>query len=121
MTRTRLATAAVVGALALTTVSPAGGAPTATAAPAKLPAPLTNTAHLDFLGDTVAPPQQARHTTWKLDSKAEVGVLWTYADRNDDGSFRRVGGGNYDADTDTYGQGAFNADDVSRAAVVYLR
>ena len=121
MTRTRLAAAAAVGALALTTLAPAGGTPTATAAPARLPALLTNTAHLDFLGDTVAPPQQARHTTWKLESKPEVGVLWTYADRNDDGSFRRVGGGDYDADTDTYGQGAFNADDVSRAAVVYLR
>ena len=48
-------------------------------------------------------------------------MLWTYADRNADGSFRRLGGGTYDAATDTYGQGAFNADDISRAAVVYLR
>ena len=48
-------------------------------------------------------------------------MLWTYADRNADGSYRRIGGGPYDAATDTYGQGAFNADDISRAAVVYLR
>ena len=48
-------------------------------------------------------------------------MLWTYADRQDDGSYKRVGGGPYDADTDTYGQGAFNADDMARAAVVYLR
>ena len=33
----------------------------------------------------------------------------------------RVGGGTYDPVTDTYAQGAFNADDVSRAAVVYIR
>ena len=48
-------------------------------------------------------------------------MLWTYADRNADGSYRRIGGGPYDAATDTYGQGAFNADDIARAAVVYLR
>ncbi len=82
---------------------------------------LTNLAHLDFLGDEVAPPTQARHTTYRLASRPEVGVLWTYADRQPDGSFHRVGGGTYDAATDTYGQGAFNADDLARAAVVYLR
>ncbi len=32
-----------------------------------------------------------------------------------------MGGGAYDAATDTWGQGAFNADDVARAAVVYVR
>jgi len=80
-----------------------------------------NLAHLDFLGDTVAPPSQAGHTTWRLDDEPSIGVLWTYADRNADGSYRRVGGGEYDAAADTYSQGAFNADDISRAAVVYLR
>jgi hypothetical protein len=48
-------------------------------------------------------------------------VLWTYADRQPDGSYRRIGGGTYDPATDTYGQGAYNADDIARAAVVYLR
>jgi hypothetical protein len=80
-----------------------------------------NLAHLDFLGDRVAPPSQAGHTTWQSAREPSVGVLWTYADRNADGSYRRVGGGAYDAATDTYAQGAFNADDLSRAAVVYLR
>jgi hypothetical protein len=80
-----------------------------------------NLAHLDFLGEQVAPPVQAGHTTWRLEQEPEIGMLWTYADRNADGSYRRIGGGPYDAATDTYGQGAFNADDVSRAAVVYLR
>jgi hypothetical protein len=98
-------------------------APHAEAGPtaATPPARLTNLDHLDFLGDTVTPPQQDGHTTYRLDSEPSVGTLWTYADHNADGSFRRVGGGTYDAATDTYGQGAFNADDMARAAVVYLR
>jgi hypothetical protein len=81
-------------------------------------APLTNTAHLDFLGDTVSPPPQAGHASF---GSEPIGVLWTYADRNADGSYRRVGGGAFDAVTNTYGQGAFNADDIARAAVVYVR
>ncbi len=81
-------------------------------------APLTNTAHLDYLGETVSPPAQAGHTTY---GSQPLGVLWTYADRQADGSYKRIGGGPYDAATDTYGQGAFNADDIARAAVVYLR
>ena len=47
-------------------------------------------------------------------------MLWTYAEPRN-GVLTRVGGGPYDPVTDTYGQGAFNADDVSRAAVVYIR
>jgi hypothetical protein len=80
-----------------------------------------NLAHLDFLGDAVAPPGQAGHTTWRLDREPSIGVLWTYANRDADGSYRRIGGGDHDATTNTYAQGAFNADDISRAAVVYLR
>ena len=82
---------------------------------------LTNLDHLDFLGDTVTPPEQDGHTTYRLDSEPSVGTLWTYADHRDDGSFKRVGGGTYDPATDTYGQGAFNSDDIARSAVVYLR
>ncbi len=82
-------------------------------------APLTNTAHLDFLGATVVPPAQPGHTTYRAGEP--LGVLWTYADRQADGSYNRVGGGKFDAATNTYGQGAFNADDIARAAVVYLR
>ena len=95
------------------------GLPTASTAAAA--EPLTNLAHLDFLQDDVAPPPQEGHTTYRLAEEPEIGVLWTYADRNADGTYRRVGGGPYDEATDTWGQGAFNADDVSRAAVVYLR
>lgn len=109
----RLRATVVTVALALSTVV---AAPVSAA-----PAPLTNLAHLDFLGDTVTPPAQPGHTTYRLDAEPAVGVLWTYADRRDDGHYDRIGGGDYDAATDTYSQGAFNADDVARAAVVYLR
>lgn len=88
---------------------------------ASAPDPLTNLAHLDFLGDTVTPAEQVGHTTYRLAEEPELSVLWTYADRRDGGVYERVGGGPYDAATDTWGQGAFNADDLSRAAVVYLR
>src|SRR5665648_180170 len=83
--------------------------------------PLTNLAHLDFLGDTVAPSEQAGHTTYRLAEEPEVGVGPEHADLRDGGVYERIGGGAYDAATDTWGQGAFNADDLSRAAVVYLR
>jgi hypothetical protein len=95
------------------------GHPTATTAAAD--EPLTNLAHLDFLQDDVTPPDQDDHTTYRLAEEPSIGVLWTYADRNSDGTYRRVGGGPYDPATNTWSQGAFNADDVSRAAVVYLR
>jgi hypothetical protein len=84
-------------------------------------AALTNLAHLDFLRDRVTPPPQEGHTTYRLPEIPYIGVLWTYAEPNPDGTFRRVGGGSYDPETNTWGQGAYNADDISRAAVVYLR
>ncbi len=83
--------------------------------------PLTNLAHLNFLGDSVAPPVQDGHTTFRLTEEPEIGVLWTYADRRDGGVYERVGGGPLDVATNTWGQGAFNTDDLTRAAVVYLR
>ena len=49
----------------------------------------------------MAPPKQAGHTTYRLAQEPEIGTLWTYADRQPDGSFKRVGGGAYDAATDT--------------------
>ena len=82
-------------------------------------APLTNTAHLDFLGATVTPPAQAGHTTYR--PSEPLGVLWTYADRNADGSYGASAAAPTTPATNTYGQGAFNADDIARAAVVYLR
>jgi hypothetical protein len=107
-----------VGAIAALTASSGLVIPTAGRAQT---APLTNLAHLDWLGDKVTPPAQEGHTTYLLGEEPEIGVLWTYADRQADGTYRRIGGGVYDPATDTWGQGAFNADDISRAAVVYVR
>ena len=83
--------------------------------------PLANMAHLNWLGAAVTPPAQAGHTTYRIEQQPNVNVLWTYAEPNGDGTFRHVGGGEYDAATNTYGQGAYNADDMARASVVYLR
>ncbi|MFG1955541.1 hypothetical protein [Micromonospora sp. NPDC048830] len=67
-------------------------------------APLTNLSHLDFLRVTVAPPAQAGHTTYRLAAEPGIGVLWTYAEPDADGTYRRVGGGRYDPATDTWGR-----------------
>jgi len=85
------------------------------------PEPLANTAHLDFLLDTATPPEQPGHTTYRLAEEPELVLPWTYADARPGGTFERVGGGSFDPATGDWGQGAYNADDVSRAAVVYLR
>jgi hypothetical protein len=82
--------------------------------------PLTNLAHLDFLTTRVTPPRQAGHTTYRMGSDPSITTLWVYATALGGGGFTRVGGGAYDAVTRTYGQGAFDADDMARAAVVYL-
>jgi hypothetical protein len=125
---------AVVGVVALAgglglTAAPASAAP-ASAAPATPAsakpaasgtAPLTNLAHLDFLLDSVAPASTAGHTTYRLGAEPTITMPWVYANANDDGSFTRVGGGDLDTATGHYGQGAFDSDDISRAAVVYLR
>lgn len=112
----------VTAALAL----PAAAA-TATAADssrtAAAPAKLTNLAHLDFLLDDVPLLTGiAGHTTYRQDTEPSARAPWVYADRQTDGTFSRVGGGPItDAARGWYAQGAFDADDISRAAVVYLR
>lgn len=88
---------------------------------AAAPAPLTNLDHLDFLGDRVAVQTVPGHTTYRLAEQPEVGVLWVYADARPGGAFERVGGGGLDPATGHWGQGSYDADDISRAAVVYLR
>lgn len=120
--RSTVRTLATLG-LAVALLQPGAAlAASAAEAPPAPPAPqLTNLAHLDFLGDTVSPPEQAGHTTYDLAEQPDLGVLWTYADRRDGGVYERVGGGPHDTATDTWGQGAFNTDDLTRAAVVYLR
>lgn len=107
----RLRVLALVLALAAGVVTPAAAADR----------PLTNLAHLDFLGDRVAVAPTAEHTTYRLDAEPEVGVLWVYADHRGGGNYGRVGGGAFDPATGHWGQGSYDADDISRAAVVYLR
>ncbi|MBC3763256.1 hypothetical protein ACUN7V_07595 [Quadrisphaera oryzae] len=94
---------------------------------------LANTGHLTTLTTRVAPPAQAGHTTYRLAEEPELGVLWTYAEPSQpSGSASRpgvtskdgwdlLGGGTYDAATGRWTQGAFNADDVTRAAVAFTR
>lgn len=91
------------------------------AARTETPEKLTNIAHLDFLGDTVDPPERAGHTTYRLAEEPQLRVLWTYAEPDGTGNYVRIGGGTYNLETNTYGQGAYNTDDLTRAAVVYIR
>ena len=94
----------------------------ATAPAAVAAAPLTNLAHLDFLLDEATLPAEVEgHTTYRLADEPTLILPWTYADAQPDGTFRLVGGGPLDEATNTWGQGAYNADDIARAAVVYLR
>lgn len=91
------------------------------AAQAKAASRLTNLDHLDHLTAMVRLPDTPAHSTYRLTQEPLVGQLWVYADVQPDGSYRPVGGGTYDSATNTWGQGAYDADDVARAAVVYLR
>jgi hypothetical protein len=115
-------TVVVLASLTVALVGVPIGHSTSAVAVDDAPPPLTNLAHLDWLGDSVDPPEETEplHTTYRLAEEPEIGVLWTYAEPRD-GVLTRVGGGTYDTATETYGQGAFNADDVARAAVVYIR
>ena len=112
---------AVAGAAAPAAPAPVPALGVPAAAPTAAGSALTNLDHLDWLTVPVSPSAQAGHTTYRLAAEPEVAMPWTYAEPTDDGGFRHVGGGAYDAETDTWSQGAFNADDISRAAVVYLR
>ncbi|MRG59168.1 hypothetical protein GE115_04695 [Agromyces sp. CFH 90414] len=109
-----LAAALAAGALAATAPPPAAAeVPEASA--------LANLDHLDFLLDTATPTPEPGHTTYRLAEEPELVQPWTYADARPGGTFERVGGGPLDPVTGDWGQGAYNADDTSRAAVVYLR
>jgi len=117
----RALTLVVTLTLGLSLVGPTSQAVGATGLATVPAAPLTNLAHLNFLATEVEVPVTAEHSSYRLDSEKAVGVLWVYADARPGGTFERVGGGPYDAATNTYSQGAYDADDISRAAVVYLR
>lgn len=81
---------------------------------------LTNLSHLRFLLAEVPLPEIEGHST--TEQTARPGLApWTYADHRDGGTFERVGGGDLDPATDHWTQGAYNTDDISRAAIVFLR
>ena len=89
-----------------------------TAAPAAAP---VNLAHLDFLHATVPYPgtPPAGHST--TEPGTAIDTWWVYANYDSgSGTYTRTGGGAYNPATNTYGQGAFDTDDVTRAAVAYL-
>lgn len=123
--RTFLALAAAASALALLPPDAAAAQTGAIRSAASAGAPkggrLTNLAHLRFLLDDVPVTASAAHTTFDIDATPIVRAPWTYADADAAGGFRRVGGGTRDASSGYWSQGAFNADDIARAAVVFLR
>ncbi len=82
---------------------------------------LTNLAHLRFLLAEVPVAASATHTTYAIETQPTVLAPWTYADTDGAGGYRPVGGGTRDAATGYWTQGAYNADDIARAAVVFLR
>ena len=118
------ATAAAAAPPAASAAVRAEAAARAEAAPAaaSAEAPVTNLAHLDFLLDEATPPAGVDgHTTYRLEEEPALVMPWTYADARPGGTFERVGGGPLDPVTGYWGQGAYNADDITRAAVVYIR
>ena len=122
---TRAIAGAAVTACLVSTAIPASAATLPAGegdAATPIAAPLTNLAHLDFLLDQVDPPATEGHTTYRIGSEPVLTMPWTYADARDGGTFERVGGGGpVDPVTGYWAQGAFNSDDITRAAVVYIR
>lgn len=127
--RTFLTAAAATSALALLPLDPAGAHASAPAPPPLGSRPigagggarLTNLAHLRFLLAEVPVVASTTHTTFGIDASPRVLAPWTYADTDGAGGFRPVGGGTRDAVTGYWTQGAYNADDIARAAIVFLR
>lgn len=114
-------TAAVTSLLIAAALLASPGTAAASTSGTARPNALTNLAHLDFLTDAVAPPSQPGHTTYRLDREPDVGVLWVYANHRPTGDYQRTGGGTYDPASNRYGQGSYDADDISRGVLVYLR
>ncbi len=82
---------------------------------------LTNLAHLRWLFAEVPLVASAVHTTVNISTETSGIAPWTYANALPSGGWTRVGGGTFDASAGTWSQGAFNADDIARAAVVLVR
>jgi len=83
--------------------------------------PLTNLGHLRWLLDEVHLAASSTHTTIDIASNPTGLAPWTYANAETGGGFSRIGGGNLNPATGYWSQGAYNSDDIARAAVVFLR
>jgi hypothetical protein len=114
--------AGTTAAAGLVVASPGAFAASAPTARSSDPArPLTNLAHLRWLMDSVPLQAGAVHTTYQVTERSSALAPWTYADAEPTGGWRRVGGGALDPATGHWSQGAYNADDIARAAVVLIR
>ena len=80
-----------------------------------------NLSHLNDLYTTLPYPDQPLTGHSTVDPGTPIGTWWVYANRKADGTYQPVGGGNYDATTNTWGQGVGDTDDVARIALVYLK
>jgi hypothetical protein len=122
-----VAAARLAGALVavlVATVAFGLGVPTARAAASVVaaPAPLANLAHLDFLLDEATPPVGVPgHTTYRLGVEPHLVAPWAGSSAREDGTFERAGDGDLDPATGRWEEGAYSADDIGGAAVVYLR
>ena len=116
------ATAASVGAVGAGLVGSPFASPAAAAETvSSRSGPLTNLAHLRWLLDDVRLANSSTHTTIDIATSPTGLAPWTYANALAGGGWARVGGGNLDPATGYWSQGAYNADDIARAAVVFLR
>ena len=111
------------GGLAASAAAAEPGGDTETASAGSAAGPVTDLSHLDFLLDSVPLLSGvAGHTTYDQASQPTAQAPWVYANYEGVGTYQRVGGGNVtDAAKGWYAQGAFDADDIARSAVVYLR
>jgi hypothetical protein len=120
MTSVRLR--AALAAIAVVLIGAIGGGTAGAQDTARAAGPAAvNLGHLDFLHATVpypgAPP--AGHGT--TEAGTPIDTWWVYANYDSGtGTYTRTGGGPYNPSANTYGQGAFDTDDVTRAAVAYL-
>ena len=121
--RVTAATAMLALGVAATGRRRAGATPTvATATPAPPSSALTNLDHLDWLSDPVTPPDAGGpHDLPAGGGAVDRRRCGPTPSRTPTAATATSAAAPTTRTTDTWGQGAFNADDMTRAAVVYLR
>ena len=117
-----VAAAGLVAAPSVATASTTSSAGSSTTAAAPTGGRrLANLAHLRWLLDDVPLTASSTHTTIDIAKRPTGRAPWTYANALPQGGFERVGGGSLDPTTGHWAQGAYNADDIARAVVVFAR